>query len=177
MTISWIEDLLPEGVLKKRMFGGFAFYLDEKLILVMFESEGNKSYRGVDYDFEIWNGCMFPVNKENQEGVMSRFPFLFNHPVLAKWLYIPSEQEEFEGQVEMILRELRRRNPLFGTIPKPKKSKAAAKKEKEAPLIDTRRPRMFSEESVREKPPLRSPNKPAPKKKKKAAAKKRVRRS
>lgn len=150
MELLWVEDLLPEGYLRKRMFGGYAFYLDEKLVLVLFESEGNKEYRGEKFDFEIWNGCLFPVEKHSQPDVLRQFPFLVNHPVLPKWLYLPAESEDFEGQVQLLLREIRKHNPLFGTIPKAKRSaglKKTTKKDDEK-IIDTRRPRMFSEEPV-----------------------------
>lgn len=160
MDLDWFEDLLPEGFLKKRMFGGFAYYLDEKLVLLLFESTGNHQYRGQHYDFEIWNGCMFPVEKENQSEILKRFPFLISHPILPKWLYLPFETENFDELAESVLRELRRRNPLMGTIPKPKSSKRApsgvrkgkgsSPSLKDEEIIDTRRPKMFSEDSAEE---------------------------
>jgi hypothetical protein len=162
VDLDWFEDLLPEGFLKKRMFGGFAYYLDEKLVLLLFESTGNHQYRGQHYDFEIWNGCMFPVEKENQSEIVKRFPFLISHPILPKWLYLPFETENFDELAESLLRELRRRNPLMGTIPKPKSSKRAPSGERrgkgkgssrsleDEEIIDTRRPKMFSEDSAEE---------------------------
>lgn len=150
-SLNWVEELLPQDYLRKRMFGGFAYYIDEKLMLLMFESEGNKTYQGQKFDFEIWNGCMFPVEKERQAEVLEVFPFLFPHPVLGKWLYIPMETEDFDSNVQSVLREIRRKNELFGTIPKAKGSKAKVTKKKakaqdEEEIIDTRRPRMFSDE-------------------------------
>lgn len=145
MSLRWVEDFLPEGYLRKRMFGGYAYYIDEKLVLVWFETEGNKNYRGVRYDFEIWNGCMFPAEKDKHQSVLERFPFLIPHPVLPKWLYLPQENEDFESHVEAVLREIRRRNPILGSIPKAKASKKTASS---SAVIDTRRPRMFSDEPV-----------------------------
>lgn len=150
-NLYWIEDLLPKDHVRKRMFGGFAYYVDEKLILLMFESFGNKTYRSEKYDFEIWNGCMFPVEKENQGVVLKKHPYLVVHPILGKWLYLPSESEDFESHVESILPELRRRNPLFGTYPKAKartgiKKKVAKIKSEDLSKVDTRRPKMFGDE-------------------------------
>ena len=153
-NLFWLEDLLPTEHLKKRMFGGFAYYVGEKLVMVVFESEGNKTYRGQKFDFEIWNGCMFPAEKENQPAILERFPFLFPHPVLAKWLYLPAESEDFELNAQAVLRELRRLNPLFGSIPKSKmpkgmKSKSSKRRQSQdddEEILDTRTPRMFSDE-------------------------------
>lgn len=149
-SLYWVEDLLPKSLIRKRMFGGFAYYADEKLVLLMFESVGYKEYHGTKFDFEIWNGCMFPVEKEHQPTVLKKHPFLINHPILPKWLYIAVETENFESHIETIVSEIRRKNPLFGTIPKSKtkgafKKTKASKKIEKAEKIDTRRPRMFSD--------------------------------
>lgn len=154
INLGWVEELLPADHLRKRMFGGFAYYMDEKLVLVMFESEGNKEYRGEQYEFEIWNGCMFPVEKDLQPAVLKSFPYLISHPVLPKWLYLPSETENFESLMDPLLKELRRKNPLFGSIPKAKGVKSSKKKSQLDEIdtsIDTRRPRMFSDEPAEEK--------------------------
>lgn len=153
-NLGWVEELLPADHLRKRMFGGFAYYMDEKLVLVIFESEGNKVYRGEKYDFEIWNGCMLPVEKDQQPAVLKNYPYLISHPVLPKWLYLPAETENFESLMEPLLKELRRKNPLFGSIPKAKGVKSSKKKNTADEIdtnIDTRRPRMFSDEPAEEK--------------------------
>ncbi len=118
-------------------------------MLVLFESEGEKSHRGKKFQFEIWNGCMFPVEKEFHSSVLSKFPFLINHPVLAKWLYLPAESEDFESKVELVMREIRRQNPKFGSFPKAKKSKTSSRgNSKSEKVTDTRRPRMFGDEPI-----------------------------
>lgn len=147
-ALSWIEELLPSAHTRRRMFGGFAYYLDERLILVMFESTGNRRHNNKNYDFELWNGCMFPVEKEHQLRVRGAHDFLIPHPVLPKWLYLPLDSEGFDSHAEQLVKELRRRNPLFGSAPKAKKSAKpgrAAKAERPG-KIDTRRPRMFADE-------------------------------
>ncbi|MNK12057.1 hypothetical protein D3C87_301130 [compost metagenome] len=148
--LKWIEDLLPEeGYRRKPMFGGFAYYIDEKVVLVTFESLGNRVYRHKTYDFEIWNGCMFPVEKEHQDKAFKKFPFLVSHPVLPKWLYLPIETENFDELVSEVIAQVVRPQSYWGSVPK-KKSKGAkpkkAAEEKISIKIDTRRPRMFSDE-------------------------------
>ncbi len=138
----WIEETLPRQYRRKRMFGGFAYYIEEKLILVIFESYGNKEHRGQKFNFEIWNGCMFPVEKDLHSEVLKVFPFFINHPVLPKWLYLPAESENFENNVELIIKEIRRKNFWFGTFPKQKKLKI----NKSASRINMRVPQMFRED-------------------------------
>lgn len=150
INLGWIEELLPAEHFRKRMFGGFAYYIEDKLVLVIFESEGNKVYNGQTYDFEIWNGCMFPVEKDDQPTVLKDFPFLISHPVLPKWLYLPYETEDFDSLAQSLLKEIRRRNPQFGTIPirKAKSQKAQRGKIEKIEKFVPRKPQMFSDEPV-----------------------------
>lgn len=148
-TLDWVEELLPQDYFRKKMFGGFAYYHNEKLLLLIFESEGHTEYRGTHYDFEIWNGCMFPVEKEHQHSVLKQFSFLIQHPILPKWLYIPQNTEDFEFHVQSIMKELRKENPLFGTFPKTKgsKSKSKASSKKISEKFVPRPPQMFRNEA------------------------------
>jgi len=152
-TLKWIENLLPTGYRRKSMFGGFGYYIDEKMILAAFEGGEDRSYRGQKFDFALWNGCMFPAEKENHDEILKLFPFLINHPVLPKWLYIPVESENFDDHIETIMKEIRRQSPLFGTIPQRQSKKKISKKDpllfsKTLLKMDTRRPRMFSDEPI-----------------------------
>lgn len=147
----WIESLLPEGGFRRKaMFGGFAYYLDEKIILITFEA-GNKTKSKIN-----WNGCMFPVEHEYQSQILEQFPVLSPHPVLPKWLYLPLETEGFDEWVTDILRVALRPHSLWGSLPKEKKKssggKESAKKDKLVidTKINTRRPRMFSDEAPEE---------------------------
>ncbi|WP_413584230.1 TfoX/Sxy family DNA transformation protein [Bdellovibrio sp. HCB274] len=136
--LKWIEDLLPEaGYRRKSMFGGFAYYLDERIVLITFES-GNKSN---------WHGCMFPVEHQNQAQALKQFPILSPHPVLPKWLYLPIETEGFDEWVTDVLRAALKPNSLWGSFPKEKKR---AENPEQYKNIDTRRPRMFSDEDPKE---------------------------
>ncbi len=149
--LKWVESLLPEeGFRRKGMFGGFGYYIDEKIVLVTFESPGSRSYRSQTFDFELWNGCMFPVEKEFQDKALQRFPYLISHPILPKWLYLPLDTEGFDELVTEVMAQVVRPNSFWGTIPsrKAKKTKNSKKSVEDtvSTNIDTRRPRLFSDE-------------------------------
>lgn len=147
----WVEELLPDEVLKKHMFGGFAYYHHEKLILVIFENPGDNKYRGSQFDFDLWHGCMFPVERDFHKKALMEFPFLFPHPVLGKWLYLPTQTEDFDEKVRDVLRKVQRPSSFWGTIPKTKSPKVKSSKKlvsTKMEKVDTRRPRMFSDENI-----------------------------
>jgi predicted flap endonuclease-1-like 5' DNA nuclease len=146
-NLDWIEDLLPKSIVRKAMFGGFAYYLENKMVLAIFEDEKTRTYKNKTAPYAIWNGCMFPVEKELHAKVLKDYSFLSPHPVLPKWLYLPAESENFESHADEILQQIRKRNPNFGVIPKTKNKTKAKRSEKlKVEKIDTRRPRMFSDE-------------------------------
>lgn len=147
--LKWIEESLPLSMVRKAMFGGFAYYSQNKLYLLLFESEGDRSYRGKNYEFDLWSGCMFPVEREFHEEAIKKFPFLMNHPILPKWLYLPLQTEDFEGKALRIIKIILLPNSIWGVIPKGKNKKTKSKIiAVELDKIDCRRPRMFSEENV-----------------------------
>lgn len=139
--LKWIEDLLPEHrYRRKSMFGGFAYYFDGKIMVLIFESDDKR-----------WNGVMFPVERELQPPILKKFPELSPHVILPKWLYLPISSEGFDEVVSDVIREALRPNSVWGSIPKPKNKKGKTKKKKEDEVstkLDTRRPRMFSDEPV-----------------------------
>lgn len=157
--LKWVEEELPfEEFLRKPMFGGFAYYFGPVLKLVMFEVEGDNRYRDHVYPFEVWNGCLFPAEREHHEVLLKKFPFLVNHPVLPKWLYLPVKTEDFENLVVKVLKDVLKPTGLWGVIPKGKKPKtkkeavkkpsSRAKKEtvatkKSSKSLDTKKPKMF----------------------------------
>ncbi|QDK37243.1 TfoX/Sxy family DNA transformation protein [Bdellovibrio sp. NC01] len=149
--LKWVESLLPEEQYRRKaMFGGFAYYIGEKIVLLIFESPGSRSYQGQQYEFELWDGCMFPVERELQDKALARFPFLVSHPILPKWLYIPVDTEGFDELVTEVVEQATRPNSYWGSIPKARGKKTSAGTSKKSVAvnekIDTRTPRMFSDE-------------------------------
>ena len=119
----WIENILPDGFLRKSMFGGFAYYWNGWLKVVTFEKPGEKEHLGKKYPYEVWYGILFPMERDHHPKALASFPQLVQHPVLPKWLYLPAETEGFESIAEDILRETKRPQNFWGIIPAPKKSK------------------------------------------------------
>lgn len=142
LELQWVEDILPENFKRRAMFGGFAYYDGPYLKLIIFEGGTETSYRGTDYGFEIWNGCMFPAEKMHHETLKKKYLFLKNHPILPKWLYLPIKTENFDDYVEKIIRDLHRPNSHWGTISERQKKSSKVKIEKVSRTV-MRQPQMF----------------------------------
>lgn len=148
--LDWVEEALPADFSRKHMFGGYAYYYESRLILVIFESPGEKTYKGRRADFDLWDGCLFPAEREHHEAIKKLFPMLVNHPVLGKWLYLPQQTEDFEEVATRVIRQLLRRADLFGVYPKSKKPKTTRKEPIEA-WKPTPIPSMFSDEPAEQR--------------------------
>ena len=142
----WIEELLPDEVVSKKMFGGVGYYLDDKLVLILVEYSRTRDYKGLNYPFEIWHGCLFPVVPMKQTVVWSKFQNLENHPGNKNWLYLPADTEEFENEVKILVRELKKRNPLFGVFIKINLLEHA-----DSEFFDMSQPKLFNNGPVVEK--------------------------
>jgi hypothetical protein len=140
-NLAWIEELLPREVESAPKHGGMAYYLEQKLVLILVEqSNSTYDHKGVSYPFQIWNGAILPVEYKKQSAFFLKFSFLENHPANKDWLYIPAESEDFEEEVKQFVREIIRGNPLLGTKVKfkaltdaPVEEKPAATAKKKAP--------------------------------------------
>lgn len=139
-NLLWIEELLPPDVESAPKQGGMAYYLDMKLIMILVEKRGSGyEHKGVSYPFELWNGCILPVEYKKQSAFFLKFTFLENHPANKDWLYIPADSENFEDEVKQYVREITKRNPLLGTPVKmtgiTKEKSAIAPAKKKAPKV------------------------------------------
>lgn len=122
----WIEELLPPGYDCAPKHGGMAYYMDGKLVLILVEQrDGGNEHKGVIYPFDLWYGCIFPIEQRKQSAFFLKYLFLENHPANKDWLYIPADTESFEDEVKQLLKEIMKGNPLLGT---PVKHKALAAK-------------------------------------------------
>lgn len=149
--LNWIENLLPENFARKHMFGGFGYYVEGRIVLAVFESEGDRTYKNQSFNFDLWNGCLFPTEREHHRIIKQGFPQLIPHPILSKWLYLPLQTENFDSNVEEILQEIRRRSKLFGVMPKLKKSKKVKISTLKNEKVNALKPQMFSDEPARER--------------------------
>ena len=123
-SLSWCLDPLVDhpSFVAKRMFGGGAIYYEGLLVLLFTESPGDREWRGVKYDFDIWNGLLIPSRKERHQKLMTDLPDLKVHPVLHSWLFLPMDTEDLEEVVQKIVKRIKVVDPLFGVIPGQKKS-------------------------------------------------------
>lgn len=125
LLLSYFEDLQEhESFLSRRMFGGLAIYFNGLLVSVLMESPGEKSYRGKNFNFDIWDGIMIPTSREFHILLQKDLPDLVQHPVLGKWLYLPQQTEHFEESLSQVITLIKRRNYRIGIIPAQKKVKA-----------------------------------------------------
>jgi len=136
-SLLWIEELLPPGFEAIPKKGGMAYYLDMKQVLILIEKPGIYEHKGVTYPFEIWNGCIFPIEQKKQNAFFLKYLFLENHPANKDWLFISASSENFEDEVKQVMREITKSNPLLGlpikiTDPDVKK-KAPARPKPSAP--------------------------------------------
>jgi len=136
----WVEELLPPDVEALPKHGGMAYYLDQKLVLILVEERGGTSeHKGVTYPFEIWNGAIFPIEYKKQSAFFLKYSFLENHPANKDWLYLPANTDSFEEEVKQLLREITKRNPLLGTPVKFKAPKEKGTQEKDAQASEVQR--------------------------------------
>jgi hypothetical protein len=93
------------------MFGTKVVYLAGRLVLCFAAKE------------EPWRGVLVCVERENHASLMSQFPLLSPHPILAKWLYLPEARDGFERIAEQLVALVGERDPRIGIVPQPSKRK------------------------------------------------------
>ena len=139
-NLAWIQSYLPDDIISKNMLGGIGYYYDDKLILIIIETVSSYEYKNISYPFQIWNGCIFSIEPIKQDAVFAKFSFLENHPAYKKGLYLPADTEYFDQNVKDLLKEIKKKNPLFGVPIKLKN-----KNQFENDEVDTSRPRLFGD--------------------------------
>jgi hypothetical protein len=143
-NLRWIEDLLPFEIMQKSMNDGISYYLGEKFVLFLTEDSKTTVHRGISYPFQLYFGAFFPIVKLKHNAVIAKFSFLENHPVKKDWLYIPAENENFEDEVRLVLREILKGNPLFGIPVKETAAEKRAREEAAEENSDPRKPSLFN---------------------------------
>ena len=100
----------------KRMFGGLAVYLFEKLMMLIVEPTQSGKWD--------WHGVLICTEFEDQPSIMKEFPALKPHAFLKKWLYIDTSHDDFESIIGKVVLRIQKNDPRFGIFPKePKASK------------------------------------------------------
>ncbi len=131
-SLQWAFEAFEDhpSFFKRRMFGGLSAYVHGRLVMVLAESPGDRGWKGKFYPFDIWNGIMFPTEKELHKSVQREFESLHPHPILSKWLYLPMSNKNFEQIAEKISFLIAKDDSRFGVYPKEKmkQKKSAVKK-------------------------------------------------
>ncbi len=126
--LDYFEDLSRDtSYTTGRMFGCLTIFFRGKMVVVIAESPGEKTYRGKRYKFDLWDGVMWPTSREFQNSLLEEFPNLCPHPVLGKWLYLPRQSEDFEESIQTLVRLIRRNDPRLGIVPGEKKETKSKK--------------------------------------------------
>ena len=111
--------LAPLEVTVKPMFGLFALYVNEKIVLVL--REGG--------DHADTNGVWVATNKEHHKSLKGDLPSLRSFYIYSKaiketeWQLLPVDSDDFESSVIKVCELIKRGDPRIGRIPKPAQSK------------------------------------------------------
>jgi hypothetical protein len=97
----------------KRMFGGLAIYVFERLMLVLVEPTKTGRW--------TWHGVLVGTDRDRHFAILREFPSLAPHQALQKWLFIDSRHQHFESTIEGVARAIARNDPRFGVQPRPRK--------------------------------------------------------
>jgi len=114
----WILDAFVEHrtFFTKRMFGGLAAYLFERLMLVLVEPTKSGRWK--------WHGVLVCTDHAHHASIQAEFPALRPHEILRKWLFIASAHDDFESTMEAVAKRMARDDPRFGIQPgSPKRRK------------------------------------------------------
>jgi hypothetical protein len=97
--------------IRKHMFGAQAVYLSGRLMFLVSERP------------EPWGGLICPTEREQHASLLADFPFLSNHPVLGKWLYLTAAGDNFDDDAQQIIEAILRGDKRFGVEPPLKRQK------------------------------------------------------
>lgn len=92
----------------KRMFGGLAAYLHERLMLVLVEPTSTGRWK--------WHGVLVCTAHEHHASIRAECHALAPHAVLRKWLYVDSAHPDFEFTMEVVARRVAGGDQRFGVI-------------------------------------------------------------
>jgi hypothetical protein len=115
-----LDHLAPLEVTVKPMFGLYAIYVHEKIMLVLRDRK----------DHADTNGVWVATNSEYHKSLKTELPSLRSFSIYAKaiketeWQLLPVDSDDFEACVIKVCELIKRGDPRIGRMPKPGKSKA-----------------------------------------------------
>src|SRR5262245_56391371 len=114
-----LESLLPVSPKVRPMFGAFAVYIGEKIVLVL---------RNKDVHQEA-NGVWIATKKEYHSSLRKNFPSMRSIYLLSdgkaetEWQMLPLDADDFESSAIKACELILRGDERIGRIPKPRKKK------------------------------------------------------
>lgn len=114
-----LESLLPSNPKIKPMFGCFAVYVGEKIMLVLRNRQNHAEA----------NGVWIATKKEYHASLKKDFPFMRSVYILSEgkaeteWQMLPLDADDFESSVIKACEFILRNDERIGRIPKPKKKR------------------------------------------------------
>lgn len=116
----WILEAFADdrSFFTKRMFGGLAAYLHERLMLLLVEPTKSGRWK--------WHGVLVCTDREHHASIRDQFPALAPHGILRKWLFIDSTHQDFESTMEAVANRVASNDPRFGVVPRSPKRRRAS---------------------------------------------------
>lgn len=108
----------------KPMFGLYAIYINEKIVLVLRDRK----------DHEDTNGVWVATNKEHHKSLKSDLPSLRSFSIYSKavneteWQLLLVDSDDFEASVRKVCDLIKRGDPRIGRIPAPRQNKTKTRK-------------------------------------------------
>ncbi|MBK5284287.1 MAG: hypothetical protein JJE25_02705 [Bacteroidia bacterium] len=115
-----IESLTSLNPRVKPMFGSFAVYVGEKIMLVLRDRERHEEAKGV------W----LATSKEHHASLKKDFPSMCSVYILSdgktetEWQMLPLSSDDFESTVNKACEFILRGDTRIGRIPKPRKKRS-----------------------------------------------------
>ena len=113
-----LDYLYPIIPVVKPMFGSYALYSGEKIILILREKDNHTED----------NGVWLATSSEHHQSLKKEFPSMRSIELLGNgetnWQIIPVEAHDFESSVIRVCELVKKGDKRIGKIPKQKKKKA-----------------------------------------------------
>lgn len=115
-----IDNLFTAEPIVKPMFGAFAIYIGNKIVLILRDKN--------DEDSGVW----IATTPEHHTSLKKDFPTMRSIKIfgsgVSSWQVLPMDDDDFETNVNRACEFILRGDERIGKIPKPKKKKAVGKK-------------------------------------------------
>lgn len=116
-----------ESFAYKKMFGGLAIYLNQKMVTVLSEDKASHSWKGTHYPVALWNGILIPTDFPFHFSLQRDLPGTMNHPILKKWMYLPFSSPVFEETAGVLVELIANNDDRIGVFPSLRKRKSKLK--------------------------------------------------